>query len=354
MKTFVAVSNLRDPRELKREVLLFDQIVVPMLDHYLQSLSSPAWIADFEWLQENELVVGLQHEEFLKWIEDNESFSSLTLIPVAQFMFAAAKFLRGDVKVEPILVAALGGSLASLFSYVLSAGGRWVEEVLGARSTLLISELEAMRFSTSDKTTAVTQDLLAKLTNSGHLLQLQTVVDLICDRLRESGYSEEELLREPVANPPRVRNSVISVVLEEFPVPDDSVPWEQILDFKRDENTRSQVVRLRKWMRSLGVGERNPIELREELEYALESYKEHIRFHRLKTQQGTVETILSASADVAANLVKFQWTEAARSLLRFRQRKITLLEAERAAPCRDVAYILRAQEEFGRNLNSGS
>lgn len=87
-------------------------------------------------------------------------------------------------------------------------------------------------------------------------------------------------------------------------------------------------------------------EVEEKLEYLLSEYQRHLNLHRLKTELGTIETVVVASAEILENLVKFKWSKIARGLFSIKHRRIALMEAELTAPGSEIAYIAGTREKF--------
>jgi hypothetical protein len=92
--------------------------------------------------------------------------------------------------------------------------------------------------------------------------------------------------------------------------------------------------------------ELSPAEVEEKLAYLIDQYQQHMRLHRMKTNTGTLETIVTLGAEVLGNLVSFKWGKAAQALFSLKKREIALLEGELTAPGNEIAYIVKARETF--------
>lgn len=144
---------------------------------------------------------------------------------------------------------------------------------------------------------------------------------------------------------PRLTDAV-EIVMERLPVPGESVAWEQMIDFLQDEDTKLRRHELRRWLCRIATTAARPIEVAEELEYLLARYRDHIRFHRMKVHHGTVRTVISSSAEALEGVVRLRFGKVADALFKVREQKVALLEAERTAPGREVAYIVKAENTF--------
>ena len=103
---------------------------------------------------------------------------------------------------------------------------------------------------------------------------------------------------------------------------------------------------LRHWMSEVARAELTPAEVEEKLEYLIDQYQRHMKLHRMKTNVGTLETVVTASAEFLGDLVSFKWGKAAEALFSLKRRRVALLEGELTAPGNEVAYIVKARETF--------
>jgi hypothetical protein len=170
---------------------------------------------------------------------------------------------------------------------------------------------------------------------------------LLCDRipgfLDSSGASPSST----------VTTTVLSVVLSAFPEPDDQTPWERILEFKSDPDTPRHILALKRWITKIAQQRLSFDEMREEIEWVVQEYQAHMRLHRLKTTSGALESVVTAAGELVENIVKLKFSALAKAMFSLRQRKIQLLDAERQAPGRELAYLIKARERFADAPRNG-
>ncbi len=142
------------------------------------------------------------------------------------------------------------------------------------------------------------------------------------------------------------KSDVIQLGLNALPVPDDTTPWEQIIDYRSDPDSRTKFLALRHWMSEVARAELTPSEVEEKLEYLVNQYQQHMKLHRMKTNVGMLETVITTSAEVLGDLVSFKWGKAAQALFALKRRNVALLEGELKSPGSEVAYIVKAREQF--------
>jgi uncharacterized protein (DUF1697 family) len=150
----------------------------------------------------------------------------------------------------------------------------------------------------------------------------------------------------PVQNQNSKKADVIRISLGALPLPDDSTSWEQILEYRSDPDSQSKFLALRHWMSEVARSELTPTEVEEKLEYLIDQYQRHMKLHRMKTNVGTLEIVVTTCAEVFGDLVSFKWGKAAEALFSLKRRQADLIEGELTAPGNEVAYILKARETF--------
>ncbi|MEM8721448.1 MAG: hypothetical protein AAGE84_19510 [Cyanobacteria bacterium P01_G01_bin.39] len=99
-------------------------------------------------------------------------------------------------------------------------------------------------------------------------------------------------------------------------------------------------------MRKIGKSNVSVVELEEELEYLLAEYESFMKLQKLKIETGAFQTILTTGGDMVENMIKLNFSKAAKSAFDLKRRKIALMELERKAPGREVSYIVNSQKKL--------
>lgn len=141
---------------------------------------------------------------------------------------------------------------------------------------------------------------------------------------------------------------VMNVTLTRVPVPDAETPLEKIIDFKSDPDTRDKFRRLRLWVSQIARENYSPIEIEDRIETALHDYELHLRHAKVQFGYGTLQTIVVTAAEVLEHLAKLEFSKAARELFSIGEKRLELMSAELTAPGRELAYVAKAREQFGR------
>lgn len=142
------------------------------------------------------------------------------------------------------------------------------------------------------------------------------------------------------------KTDVVQIVLTSLPVPDESSPWEQIIEYRGDPDTKLKFSALRNWMNEIARATLTLNEVEEKLEWLIFEYKKHLELHRLKTNSGTLQTLLTATAGCLENIIKLNLEKATKGLFALKDRHISLMEQELTAPGREIAYVVKAREHF--------
>jgi hypothetical protein len=85
--------------------------------------------------------------------------------------------------------------------------------------------------------------------------------------------------RKLVPAAPNNTGVVVDIVLRRFPYIDDGTPWERLLEFRNDPNTKARRNALRRWMSLVATKPCNQVEIEQEIGYLMSEYEEYMRVH---------------------------------------------------------------------------
>lgn len=146
------------------------------------------------------------------------------------------------------------------------------------------------------------------------------------------------------------KEDVLHIVLNRVPVPDDTVPWEQIKEFKSDSYIKHKLDELRIWITNTAINEKKTkLEIEEELQFLLNEYEQQMKLAKLSYTLSNWETVIVTTLEIIEDLVKFKWSKVAKMYFGFDKTNVELLKAEGNAKGREVAYISKVGEVFGKN-----
>lgn len=136
----------------------------------------------------------------------------------------------------------------------------------------------------------------------------------------------------------------ISVVMKKFPVLEHNLPFEQFLHFKQDPDTRLKLSRLKNWINEIGNENMTSKEIEQKLEHLLTEYSSHIDFHKMKYSKGVIETVITTTLLVMENVLQLKLSNASKVIFDLKRMQIDLLDAERNATGKEVAYIHKLEK----------
>lgn len=167
--------------------------------------------------------------------------------------------------------------------------------------------------------------------------------------------SQEDILYTPILAGDALRNQkggrgapVINILLNAFPVPTPDVPYQDVIEFKREEKVQTSLQLMRRWMRK-NVAKENvsSITIAEELSDALHDYTEHMRLAGMKYRTEMCQVLVTFPLATVERVLKLRFSQLFDPIFAIRKAKIALYEAELKAPGRELAFLHSAKERFG-------
>ncbi|MGM9508205.1 hypothetical protein ACS5NO_10770 [Larkinella sp. GY13] len=191
------------------------------------------------------------------------------------------------------------------------------------------------------------EDFLDFLTRFREFDQLNArAFSIMLNRKNQSSYTpiiRSSYYNLPIGDP-TLTSTVLSVLLKKFPIATADVDLEKFIEFKSDSDTQLKLARLKEWVLEISKKNYNEKEIEQKVDYLLREYVNLLKIHRLKYDLGTIESIVTVSLDVIENIVKINFSKAAKALFDFAKQDIMLLEAEQKMIGRELAYIHKLHE----------
>ncbi len=91
-------------------------------------------------------------------------------------------------------------------------------------------------------------------------------------------------------SPDMQKSSVVEIIINSLPLPNNTTPWEQILDYKNDTDTKNSILSLRRWIGKMASNTQSSAEIEEELEWLISRFQTHMKLHKIKTNTETLLT----------------------------------------------------------------
>ena len=293
--------------QLKRDSLLFDQIGIFGLSQIYETLNSSANDPDLpKAFLKNKLEPKIMD---LKWLEENQIIFEITT--EKEFGEKAVKdyFSKVDSIYSAEEVLKLSTKLVEAGEIVDNIHNKAELVELIKASDAIVLRLKSLMMGTTKGITAVTT-------------------------LPYTEYSREV--------PNSQKANAAQIVIKKLPLPNNETPWEQIIDYRNDPENQKNLLNLRRWIRKISTENLSPVELEEEIEWLINKFQEHMKFHKMKANTETLEVITK----VPLEFLELKFSKIVEPLFALKKRQINLLEAELNAPGKEMAYIIKANDTF--------
>ncbi len=142
------------------------------------------------------------------------------------------------------------------------------------------------------------------------------------------------------------KRNVIQVVINNLPLPNITTPWEQIIDFRNDPENQRNLLALRRWINKTSSEDIRPAEVQEEIEWLINEFQEHMKYHKMKANTETLEVLVKAPLEIIENIVKVKFSKIPEPFFALKKRQLMLMDAEINAPGKELAYIIKSREAF--------
>jgi hypothetical protein len=141
---------------------------------------------------------------------------------------------------------------------------------------------------------------------------------------------------------------VIEVVLNQFPYPTADTPWEQIIDWRSDNDAQIKFRRLKHFVNT--VSQRNDLNLKhleDEILTLIDDYEQHMKIHKIKNNVGVFHGFVTTIPEILEDMIKLKFKDLSEIPFKLYERKVLKLEADMNAPGRELAYIVETKRNFG-------
>ena len=145
---------------------------------------------------------------------------------------------------------------------------------------------------------------------------------------------------------PTKKDKVAILVFNKLPMLTD-INIEQLIDFKSDPDSKLKLAALRNWMIDISYTPYKQNEIEQKLEYLLLEYQHHMDRAKLKYNLRSAEFWFTTVPEIVNDLAHLKLGSAAKALFGFAKKELMLMEEERKAPGKELAFVYKAHQEFG-------
>ena len=318
---------------LKKETIFFDKIAIPNVlnNYFLRDTMLDCPIRSIEYLIDSGIIIDpvqdyIGEKNYLK--KTGKELHKSRLKVIAEREHALENELRTPLETYPM--SDLNSLIENLPKNIVSHSKRiraQLSHQYGVPVSKFVSSIQQFKDQLDYDRRGIAIDL-----NRNHNINAYPV------------YANEVVLSDDFK---AGKDHVINLVIDQLPEPDcKQVSWERIIDFRNDPETQKLRTYLRKWISDTAKSDLTHNEIVEHMEYYCTKYEEHINLHKMKIKHGVLETLLMIPAEMLEGIVMLKPTQTVKALFAFKKANLQLLEQEKNAPGRDLAYILRCKDEF--------
>lgn len=170
--------------------------------------------------------------------------------------------------------------------------------------------------------------------------------------LREVNYDEELI---PIISSNSIKDEdnakkteIVKIVIKQIPTPHSLVPLDEVISFKNDSDNIRRYKGLMTWINKMSNSDLSINEIEKELEYLTLDFKSRMQHAYKKHDINTLEAILKLPLEIVENLIKIKWSKIPGTIIDIKREKIELNEFEINDAHREIAYLIHAQKNFGK------
>lgn len=142
------------------------------------------------------------------------------------------------------------------------------------------------------------------------------------------------------------KTSIVRLVINEIPTPDETFTFNDVLDFRNDNDNRRRYLGLLTWINKISKENLNIEEISEEYFYLMSEFENEFRTKKIHKELNTLEIFLKIPFEIAENLVKINWSKIPGLFIELKRNSLTTYESEFNLPGKELAYIFKAKEKF--------
>ena len=130
------------------------------------------------------------------------------------------------------------------------------------------------------------------------------------------------------------------------PVPDEYVPWQHIIEYRNDPESRKQFGVIKNCLREIARGSLTTPQAEETLQSLLHRYWHEMQRHNLYTEMKWMEVFVVTTPEVAEKFETSGARNTEQSWVTIEPRKVGLLEGESTTAGSEIAYLIDSKSLF--------
>ncbi|MDT3737862.1 MAG: hypothetical protein RO257_18430 [Candidatus Kapabacteria bacterium] len=142
------------------------------------------------------------------------------------------------------------------------------------------------------------------------------------------------------------RYEVLKIVLNHFPLPTKDCNWEDIFNFKNDDESYLYFLKLKNFINDISNSNLSIKEIDEKIEFLLLNYRLALKKHKLKVKEIKKEKFVIKTIGLIENLLKGNLSELFKWHFQLKKEEIALHELELKEEGSELAYIEKVNIHF--------
>lgn len=143
-----------------------------------------------------------------------------------------------------------------------------------------------------------------------------------------------------------IKSEALLVTLQKLPIIDDSIPINEVLDYKNSDETKLEYFKLLNWLNSIQRDNFNQAEFNDHIQYLIYEYEHNLKLHKLKYRYANLNIAVNCFATVLENLIKIKFSDVANSIFSLQTKKVEMIQEEKNLRASEVSYIVNAKKHF--------
>jgi len=143
------------------------------------------------------------------------------------------------------------------------------------------------------------------------------------------------------------KEKAFSIIHKLLPLPTDDTPWEKILDFKEDNESKLKLLALKNFLNDLPSDIRYD-DLEDRIRYLTLKYEEALKRHKIETRLTKIKTIVTTIPEALTELVRLKFDKAIGAFFTIAEQQVNFSKYEERSklPGNELAYISHIKDHI--------
>lgn len=139
----------------------------------------------------------------------------------------------------------------------------------------------------------------------------------------------------------------LNFMLDKIPIPNVNTSWEQLIEFRSDEDIRRKYYALIDWINEMSRTGMPITHLADKYNHLYSEYLKQYSLHKLSSNFTTIELLVVGGVEFISSILQQNYLSAFRNILSVSKQKVILMKSEKELQGRELAYIHSVNEIFG-------